>query len=526
VTRARRYRSDERLTKSSYVMRRGFLPFVFIVLASIVGCSGSMAPTRQPGVAGLVPDARGSTGKIQHVVIIVQENRSFDNFFDCFPGTDCVKTAPGAGPPPGPHTQSSPCPDPAPTPSPGPTPKPIRLRFGTSLVSIDPDHSYCPGFIVEYDGGRMDGFYWVGGVNPTPNPAGIAPYQVVAKAQIQPYWDLATQYVLADRTFPTQASGSFTAHQDLIRGDTKVRADASAIDFPWNHPPHHKPEIENWGCDDYHKSYTPLLTSSLKYIMKGPFPCFTYATLRDTLDAKGVSWKYYVPVWPKYGGQMWNAFDAIAAVNEDKGGEWPKGSKPYTCAKSCVSWPQTNVFCDVSPATATSCPSAPPGGPSFPAVSWVIPDGLDSDHYNGPTDGGPDWVASVVNSVGESPYWKSTAIVILWDDWGGFYDHVPPPQLDYQGLGFRVPMIVVSPYAKKGYVDHTQYEFGSILKFVESTFGLPSLGTTDERANNLTNAFDFNQKPRKFVPIRLLQADHGRRYFLTRPASGKPVDTQ
>lgn len=343
-------------------MRRGSLLFVFIVLACIVGCSGATAPSGPAGLSGFVPGASGSQGKIQHVVIVVQENRSFDNFFDCFPGTDCVKTAPGAGPPPGPRTRQSPCPNPAPTPSAGPTPTPIALKFGVPLVSIDPDHDYCPGFVVEYDAGRMDGFYWVGGVYPTPNPAGTAPYQVVAKAQIRPYWDLATQYVLADRTFPTQASGSFTAHQDLIRGDTKVRTNASAIDFPWN-----KKNIQNWGCNDSPKSYTPLLTSTRKYIVEGPFPCFSYATIRDTLDAKGVSWKYYVPVWPKHGGQMWNAFDAIAAVNKDKGGEWPSGPKPYTCAKSCVSWPQTNVFCDVSPGTASPCPSAPPGGVSFRA---------------------------------------------------------------------------------------------------------------------------------------------------------------
>ncbi|HEU5479852.1 MAG TPA: alkaline phosphatase family protein, partial [Candidatus Tumulicola sp.] len=168
----------------------------------------------------------------------------------------------------------------------------------------------------------------------------------------------------------------------------------------------------------------------------------------------------------------------------------------------------------------------PPGNTVLPAVSWVIPDGVDSDHSNGGQDNGPDWVASVVNAIGESSYWNSTAIIVVWDDWGGFYDHVPPPQLDSVGLGFRVPLIVLSPYAKTGYVSHTQYEFGSILKFVESTFGLPSLGTTDVRANNLTDAFDFNQQPRKFVPIKTLNARHDRRYFLMRPPSLEPVDDQ
>ena len=109
---------------------------------------------------------------------------------------------------------------------------------------------------------------------------------------------------------------------------------------------------------------------------------------------------------------------------------------------------------------------------------------------------------------------------------GRIYDHIPPPQLDYEGLGFRVPMIVISPYAKKGYVSHTQYEFGSVLKFVETTFGLPSLGTTDARANNITDPFDFLQGPRSFVPIAPLFAKHTRSYFLHRPPSNQPVDTQ
>ncbi|MEO9026253.1 MAG: alkaline phosphatase family protein [Candidatus Tumulicola sp.] len=474
-----------------------------------------------------MPEAGGGQGKIQHVVIIVQENRSFDNFFDCFPGTDCVKTAPGPGAAPTRGSKSSPCPILA-TPSPGPTPTPIQIALDTKLAGFDIDHTYCPAFVTQYDGGKMDGFYWTvfggpGGV------AGTYPYGVVAQKQIQPYWDMAQQYVLADRAFPTQASGSFTAHQDLIRGDTAIRKDASLVDYPWNHY-----GIQNWGCDDPSQppkgpSYTPLLTSSLKYISKGPFPCLDYATVRDTLDGKGVSWKYYVPVFGISGGQEWNAFDAIRAVRYSKS-EWPNKKSKFTCTGSCVSWPETNVFCDIAGSTASPCPAPnPPGNVVLPAVAWVVPDQPNSDHGYGSqigTDNGPDWVASVVNAIGGSPYWKSTAIVIVWDDWGGFYDHVPPPQLDYQGLGFRVPLMVVSPYAKKGYVSHTQYEFGSILKFVESTFGLPSLGTTDARANNLTNVFNFQQAPRPFVPIKLLNRNHNRRFFLNEPSSNRPVDTQ
>ena len=515
--------------------------FWLVLLAAFatVSCSGREGSNGQTSLSFLpaTHPSSGSSGKIKHVVIIVQENRSFDNFFDCFPGTDCVKSAPGPGPQPSPGSQSSPCPASFPTPSPGPSPTPINLKFGTALPALDPDHSYCPAFVTEYDGGKLDGFYWDDGVYPG-EIAGIYPYQVVAEKQIQPYWDMATQYVLADRTFATQASGSFTAHQDLIRGDTKISKTESTVDYPWNAACHAKNPtcINLWGCDDAKNppngpSYTPLLTTSHQYIDDGPFPCFTYSTIRDLLDDKGISWKYYVPVFPNNGGQMWNAFDGISAVRYDRN-EWPHKRAPWNCTGSCVSWPETNVFCDVGVAAPPSpCPSpSPSGSVSLPAVSWVVPDGQDSDHYTliggKNVDNGPDWVASVVNSIGQSSYWNSTAIIIVWDDWGGFYDHVPPPQLDYQGLGFRVPMIVVSPYAKKGYVDHTQYEFGSILKFVEQTFGLPSLGTTDVRAHNIVDAFNFTQKPRKFTKITPLNKNHDRAYFLRRPPSNMPVDSE
>jgi phospholipase C len=106
-----------------------------------------------------------------------------------------------------------------------------------------------------------------------------------------------------------------------------------------------------------------------------------------------------------------------------------------------------------------------------------------------------DWVVYVVNSIIQSPCWNSTAIIVTWDDYGGFYDHVPPPPIDKYGLGFRMPAIIISPYAKSGYIDHTQYQFESILKFIEWRFNLPSLTDRDRNANNILNAFDFNQKP-------------------------------
>jgi phospholipase C len=154
-------------------------------------------------------------------------------------------------------------------------------------------------------------------------------------------------------------------------------------------------------------------------------------------------------------------------------------------------------------------------------MSWVIPDLLDSDHPEGVSNTGPSWVATVVNAVGKSKYWDSTAIIVTWDEWGGWYDHVPPPQVDYDGLGIRVPAIIISPYALPKTVLHTQYQFASILRFSEEVFGLDSLHARDATAPSLTSAFNFTQKPIKFKPIHVPETPD---YFLNRKPSLKPPD--
>jgi phospholipase C len=172
-------------------------------------------------------------------------------------------------------------------------------------------------------------------------------------------------------------------------------------------------------------------------------------------------------------------------------------------------------------------------------MSWVVPDGEDSDHPGNASDRGPSWVASIVNAIGKSQYWNSTAIVIVWDDWGGFYDPVAPPlpRDDQGGPGFRVPMLVVSPYSKVGqgstggYISNVAYSFGSIIRFVEDTFNLGRLGTTDKTTNSLGpetgdqggDMFDFNQSPRQFQKIA---SKYSRSHFLHEKPSGVPVDTE
>jgi phospholipase C len=222
--------------------------------------------------------------------------------------------------------------------------------------------------------------------------------------------------------------------------------------------------------------------------------------MADTLDAAKVSWRFYAPPLDYGGGQLWTSFDNIKSVRY--GPDWAN-----------VKAPSPQFLTDIA-------------GGTLAGVTWIVPDWPYSDHAGG-GDLGPSWVTAVVNAVGQSKFWDSTAIFIMWDDWGGWYDNVPPPQVDFRGLGERVPCIVISAYSPPHYVAHTQYEFGSILKFVEETFDLPPLGTTaagytDSRAASIGNVFDFKRRLRIFRPY---VAPYPASYFLeTRPSYKAPDD--
>jgi phospholipase C len=412
-------------------------------LALPTGCS-SAAPS---GSSYLPPPPPAKDGKFfKHVVIVVQENRTFDNLFATFPGAEGAtvgKTHNGGR---------------------------YRLKEANLDSPISPNNGYLY-WRKDCNAGRsgvcqMNGFDTV----PIGRTPGTYVYQYVNPEQVAPYWDLAKQYVLSDHTFQTQGSGSFTAHQDLIRGGTQIAASRSLVDFPTQSP---------WGCDAPSGTVTSVIDAKNQYMgSQGPFPCLSYATLRDLLDAHGVSWRYYTPSLASFGGSHWNAFDAIREVRH--GSEWSTN----------VVIPESQVFTDID-------------RDSLPSVAWIIPDFGNSDHPGGNSDSGPSWVAQVVNAIGKSPAWNTTAILIVWDDWGGWYDHVAPPgKRRYGGLGFRVPLIAVAPYAKTGYVSHYQYEFGSIVRFIEENWRLGSLGTTDAHSADFTNDFfDFSQSPRSFAPI-------------------------
>jgi len=400
-------------------------------------------------------------GKIKHVVVIIQENRSFDNLFSGFPGADSATFGYT-------HTGKK------------VMLQPIGLEFYGDL-----DHEH-QGWETEYNHGQMNGFDLeevIGGNLPP-----YFPYSYVPQSETTVYWDLAKSYTLADRMFESDSSGSYPAHQFLISATS-----GGVIGSPDNVP---------WGCDAPPGTQTQIPGPNGS-LLPGPYPCFDYPTLATILDAAHLSWRFYTPSFlynsPAYdvGGLLWSAYDASRAVRF--GCDW----------NADVISPNAQILSDI------------PAG-KLADVSWVVPTFADSDHPRSVSaTGGPDWVGSIVNAIGTSKYWSSTAIFIDWDDWGGWYDHVKPPQLDSIGLGFRTPTIIVSPYARKHFVTHTQHEYGSIVRFVEGVFGLPSLGVTDVRAAGMDDAFDFSVPGSPFAQVR---TPHGPGYILTEPPSVQPPD--
>jgi phospholipase C len=430
-------------------------------LTAFVGCAGQSGTTppaaSRPALDGVdgpstarrlaAPDGQG---QILHVVVVVQENRSFDNLFNAYPGANTAQSGINS------HGQT------------------VPLTAIPFTVPYDIVHG-VKQYADAWDNGRMDGFdkqpitIYQQGYTPPPNPQ----FGYVPQSQAQTYWNMAGQYVLADNMFASNIDGSFEAHQFLIAGQSYNAGN--------------NPSITPWGCDSSSNNTVGVLNSR-RQVLSHMFPCFpnavgapTYPTLADQLDAKSISWKYYAPVYLTSGanGYIWSAFDAVNAIRN--GPDWT----------THVISPPATVIGDAR-------------NNQLPSMVWVAPTLTNSDHSDSRSVSGPAWVASIVNAIGQSPAWSTTAIFVVWDDWGGWYDHVNPPQIDFDGLGFRVPLLVISPYAKAGYVSHVQYEFGSILRFAETEFGLTPMAASDLRANRLgPDCFDFTQSPRPYTPFAL-----------------------
>lgn len=409
--------------------------------------------------------------KIQHIIFIIQENHSFDNYFGTYPGANGFPQ--GVSIPLNPDLKASGSVQPyhldvadqvlivgdelppgvsdpnelgtASDGSTGPFP------FNNESIAGDLNHAWQVAHAA-YNNGKMDGF-----VAAEKSTLTMGYYD---RNDIPYYWDYADNYVLDDNFFSSLMGPSFPNHLYIAAGTNG-----------------------------------PVTNLNLNWIMQrgvinNPGPGFDFnsmsldwSTLAQELSQSNKPWVWYNGKANPLTPDIWDVLPLFTYFQNN-----PSQLRQHVKnTQSFVSDVQSGSL----PAVAWIIPGAwrPPTWPS--ACSGSAP----SEHPPARSDCGMDYVSYLVNQVMQSQYWQSTAIVITWDDYGGFYDHVAPPQIDAYGEGFRVPTLVISPWAKHHFIDHTEYEFASMLRLAEVNFNLPTLGTRDVRSNDMMNSFNFAQVP-------------------------------
>jgi phospholipase C len=451
---------------------------------------------------------------IKHVVIIMQENRSFDAYFGTYPGADGI---PGLAGNPG----ALPC---VPDPTLGRCQKPYH---DTNVTNAGGPH-LNEDALADVDGGRMDGFIRsvensssfdtdkAACLANTEQPKCVDVMGYHTAAEIPDYWAYAKNFVLQDHMFEPVISWSLPSHLYMVSAWMAQCSDPTDpmschqnnLDYPdadgalgqVNGEAGAGPSIlDPVDTDDQQNSPQT--------------PDYGWTDITYLLHKHHISWHYYIDQGTEpdcADGQMtcaaqvqavstpeiWNPLhDFVTVHQDDQISDIVDGNQLYS-----------DIHAN-----------------RLPAVSWVIPSGDDSEHPPATITAGQDHVARVIDSIMRSPAWKSTAIFLAWDDWGGFYDHVAPPKVDGAGYGMRVPGLVISPYAKRGYIDHHIYSFDAYLKFIEDDFlggqrldpktdGRPD-PRPDVRENasilgNLVDDFDFTQKPRAPLLVKTLPASN------------------
>jgi phospholipase C len=437
-----------------------------------VASSSGLPVTDLPAAAPLqeLQDEMPADSKIKHVIVIVQENRSFNNLFYGYPGAKTAKF--------GYNTLK----------------QKIRILPVVLETTWKVEHD-AKGYLEACHGTgkipgtdcRMNGFnletVTCGGRGQPRCPIEHPEYSYVPHSETKPYFDMANQYVLADEMFASNFdTSSFVSHQYIIAGQANA-----AVDYPNG----------DWGCPGGPTDMVATVSKQRRFPNGYEVPCWNIKTIGGELDKKGLSWAFYATPINQSGSGIWSAYQVIKDVY--KGPDW----------KNDVFTPPSQFLTDI-------------GAGKLRSVTWITPTFPNSDHPGAGSNTGPSWVASLVNAIGESKYWSSSAIFIFWDEYGGLYDPEAPAFVDYDGLGMRLPLLIVSPFAKKGYVSHVHFEHGSILRFIEDQFGLGRLAPSDKRANSPgPDSFDFSQPPRKFVKIA---APYDREYFLHQPPDDRPPD--
>jgi phospholipase C len=414
--------------------------------AFTVSCS-TTSGTHVP--AGMGPQSgRGAhrstlLGEFDHVIVIVQENRTLDNLFNGFPGADTVRSGKR-------YSQT------------------VPLQSTSLEPTADRDHSHA-GFVSDYDGGKMDGF---------DHGSNASAYVYVQQSDVQNYWTLGSRFTLADEVFQMSMSPSYAAHIYLVAAQGGYPWAVDGNEVSKNRPP---------GCFGSAKVQTIDLRTSFPGDSGQGSACVDMSTLFDLLDERGISWRYYAPNYG-LGLNYWSAPDYIQHLAH--------GSDHANLIS-----PETRILSDIQSG-------------SLPAVSYVMPEVCSADHPESHASdplGGPHWVAAITNAIGQSSYWSRTLILVTWDDWGGFYDHVPPPIWNSNEVGFRTPLLLVSAYpASPGAVDHTVRNQAAVITAIESIFGLGSLGQMDGQTDDLSNTFNFQQEPVEYgQPLPAATPDAG-----------------
>jgi phospholipase C len=370
---------------------------------------------------------------IKQVVYLMMENRSFNNLFGRFPGANGTMTG---------------------------------LKAGAEFPLIDcPD--WLPGdlphdraaYLNCYAGGSYDGFN-------TGKFGDPFAYSVLNEHQVPAYFDWGREYVLSDNFFSSVAGPSYPNHFFFVAGQS-----GGTLDNPENIETKKLPDGRNfksWGCDAVGDNVFVFTKDDHGNLTKHD-TCFDFPTVPEQLSGIGVDWAYYA-AQPGQSGYFWNALNGIGPVFHSE------------------------MFHEHTRSVDTLVADIKAN--RLPPVTWITPRFELSDHPPESTCFSHNWIADVVNALMRSPMWQHTALFITWDEWGGFYDAVPPPAVDDVGLGFRVPMLTLSPYAKRGYIDDAVGEFSSPLKFIEDNWGLPHLTDRIRKTHNFEHVFDFGREPR------------------------------
>ena len=445
---------------------RAAIALLFVFSIALGACSSAkessgpdviVEATRDPATAGgsqsgapeqSGPVTLGRKIPIKHIVWIIKENRSFDNYFGRYPGANGATSG---------WTSDG---------------RKVRLRVAPDVTDPDLGHTFPDG-MTAIRGGKMDGFDKVRG------GGSLRGYVSFTRDGIPKYWSYADHFVLGDRMFSSQYGPTFPEHLYT------VGAQSGRISSNKRKGPNDGPGGYCADHGEYINRFRKLSRREQKRVMaleekakveavreywEHVWPCLNFEVLPDKLNKHDISWRYYAD-----DGSWMNALAGIKHIYNSK--YWGPNVQPDEQFKKDVK------------------------SEHLKKVSWVIPPPGYNDHPGGPSVCmGERWLVDQINTFMRSKYWKDSVIFLLWDDFGGFYDHVPPPHYDYMGLGPRVPLLVISPWAKKGFVDHTEYEFSSVLKFIETAHGLGCLTSRDCQADPMLNAFDFDQPknaPRK-----------------------------